>query len=38
MRNDEDAMPSDMNNYKMLGKYPTHGEAETAMHTMTECK
>jgi hypothetical protein len=32
------AMPSDMKKYKMLGKYPTQGEAETAMHTMTECK
>ena len=32
------AMPSDMTHYKMLGKYPTLGEAETAMHTMTECK
>jgi hypothetical protein len=30
--------PSDMTKYKMLGKYPTQGEAETAMHTMTECK
>ena len=30
--------PSDMHKYKMLGKYPTLGEAETAMHTMTECK
>ena len=30
--------PSDMHKYKMLGKYPTQGEAETAMHTMTECK
>jgi hypothetical protein len=30
--------PSDMKKYKMLGKYPTLGEAETAMHTMTECK
>jgi hypothetical protein len=32
------SMPSDMKKYKMLGKYPTQGEAETAMHTMTECK
>ncbi len=31
-------MPEDMKKYKMLGKYPTLGEAETAMHTMTECK
>jgi hypothetical protein len=31
-------MPSDMKKFKMLGKYPTPGEAETAMHTMTECK
>ena len=30
--------PSDMTKFKMLGKYPTLGEAETAMHTMTECK
>ena len=30
--------PSDMHKYKMLGKYPTQGEAETAMHTMTQCK
>ncbi len=30
--------PGDMKKYKMLGKYPTLGEAETAMHTMTECK
>ena len=32
------SMPSDMKGYKMLGKYPTLGEAESAMHTMTECK
>jgi hypothetical protein len=32
------AMPSDMTKHQMLGKYPTQGEAETAMHTMTECK
>ena len=31
-------VPSDMKKYKMLGKYPTLGEAETVMHTMTECK
>ena len=31
-------MPADMKKFKMLGKYPTLGEAETAMHTMTECK
>ena len=30
--------PGDTKKYKMLGKYPTLGEAETAMHTMTECK
>ena len=30
--------PGDTKNFKMLGKYPTLGEAETAMHTMTECK
>jgi hypothetical protein len=32
------ALPENMKKYKMLGKYPTQGEAETAMHTMTECK
>ena len=32
------ASPDNMKKYKMLGKYPTQGEAETAMHTMTECK
>jgi hypothetical protein len=32
------SMPSDMKGYKMLGKYPTLGEAESGMHTMTECK
>jgi hypothetical protein len=30
--------PADTKKFKMLGKYPTLGEAETAMHTMTECK
>jgi len=30
--------PSDMSKYKMLGEYPTLGEAKTAMLTMTECK
>jgi hypothetical protein len=30
--------PKDQKKYKMLGKYPTPGEAETAMLTMTECK
>lgn len=30
--------PTDMKRYKMMGTYPTQGEAETAMHTMTECK
>jgi hypothetical protein len=30
--------PGDTKKFKMLGKYPTLGEAETAMHTMTECK
>jgi cytochrome c-type biogenesis protein CcmH/NrfG len=30
--------PNDAKKYKMLGTYPTQGEAETAMHTMTECK
>ena len=32
------AKPSDMSKYKMLGEYPTLGEAKTAMLTMTECK
>jgi hypothetical protein len=32
------AMPENMKKYKMLGKYPTLGEAEATMHTMTECK
>lgn len=32
------AHPANMKKYKMLGKYPTLGEAETAMRTMTECK
>ena len=31
-------LPKDMKNYKILGNYPTPGEAETAMHTMTDCK
>ena len=30
--------PQDQKKYRMLGKYPTLGEAETAMLTMTECK
>jgi hypothetical protein len=30
--------PKDQKKFKMLGKYPTLGEAEAAMHTMTECK
>ncbi len=30
--------PGDTKKFKMLGKYPTLGEAETAMHTMTDCK
>lgn len=30
--------PTDMTKYKMMGTYPTLGDAETAMHTMTECK
>jgi hypothetical protein len=30
--------PNDQKKYRMLGKYPTLGEAETAMLTMTECK
>ena len=32
------ALPSEKKKYKMLGKYPTQGEAEAAMLTMTECK
>ena len=31
-------LPQDMKKFKMLGKYPTQGEAETAMRTMIECK
>lgn len=31
-------LPNDQKRYKMLGKYPTQGEAESAMHTMTTCK
>lgn len=30
--------PTDMKRYKMMGTYPTIGDAETAMKTMTECK
>lgn len=30
--------PTDMKRYKMMGTYPTPGEAEAAMLTMTECK
>ncbi len=32
------ALPANMKKYRMLGKYPTLGEAEATMHTMTECK
>ena len=32
------AKPHDMSHYKLLGTYPTLGGANTAMHTMTECK
>jgi hypothetical protein len=32
------ALPENMKKYRMLGKYPTLGEAEATMHTMTECK
>jgi hypothetical protein len=32
------AKPKDMSHYKLLGTYPTLGGANTAMHTMTECK
>jgi hypothetical protein len=31
-------LPENMKKYRMLGKYPTLGEAEATMHTMTECK
>jgi hypothetical protein len=27
-----------MQHFKMMGKFPSLGEAQTAMHTMTECK
>ena len=30
--------PTDMTKYKMMGTYPTIGDAETAMRTMTDCK
>ena len=30
--------PGHMRGYKMMGKYPSLGEAQTAMHTMTVCK
>jgi hypothetical protein len=30
--------PGRMHGYKMMGKYPTLGEAQTAMHTMTVCQ
>ena len=30
--------PSHMHGYKMMGKYPSLGEAQTAMHTITVCK
>ena len=30
--------PGHMHGFKMMGKYPTLGEAQTAMHTMTVCK
>ena len=30
--------PEDQKKYRMLGRHPTLGEAETAMLTMTECK
>jgi hypothetical protein len=30
--------PSRMHGYKMMGRYATLGEAQTAMHTMTVCK
>ena len=30
--------PTDMSQYKMMGTYPTLGEAQTAMGGMKECK
>jgi len=30
--------PKRMHGYKMMGKYPTLGEAQAAMHRMTACK
>jgi len=30
--------PGHMHGYKMMGKFPTLGEAQTAMHTMTSCQ
>lgn len=30
--------PTDMSRYKMMGTYPTLGEAKSAMSGMTECK
>ena len=27
-----------MKHFKMMGSFPTLGEAQTAMHSMTECK
>ncbi|MGI8851894.1 MAG: hypothetical protein ACR2GC_01085 [Methyloceanibacter sp.] len=30
--------PPDMSRYKMMGTYPTLGEAQTAMGGMKECK
>jgi hypothetical protein len=30
--------PRRMHGYKMMGKYPTLGEAQSAMHRMTVCK
>jgi hypothetical protein len=30
--------PTDMSRYKMMGTYPTLGEAKTAMSGMKECK
>ena len=29
--------PTDKNRYKMMGKYGSKGDAETAMHSMKEC-
>ena len=30
--------PGHMHGFKMMGKYPTLGEAQTAMHSMAVCQ